>query len=151
MDNVHIVTLGCHHCHGEHLHEVLYAGRLLASTFCSNCGHRIAKDLPAALLLKPAKMQAERRVLTGRRYSECSDVVAVRFGRAVLARSARFLTPLSIRRSMMKAPGSLRRIQKAVAGVSGQFTRQRLTSRQPCPVGYRARHQVPPSSSPATK
>jgi hypothetical protein len=30
---------------------------------------------------------------------------------------------LSILRSMMKAPGSLSRIQKAVAGVSGQATR----------------------------
>jgi hypothetical protein len=84
---------------------VTYAGRLLASTLCSNCGHRIAKDpaglrrayladvehriltkparmlrrvihhpvtfargLPGALLLKPAKMEAELRVvLSGRR------------------------------------------------------------------------------------
>ena len=104
MDNVHIVTLGCHHCHGAHLHEVTYAGRLLASTLCSNCGHQIAKDLaglrrayiadvehrvrtkprrmlrrvirhpvafaldlPGALLVKPAKMEAELRVLYGRR------------------------------------------------------------------------------------
>jgi hypothetical protein len=37
--------------------------------------------------------------------------------------------PLSILRSMMKAPGSLSRIQKAVAGVSGQSTRHRLTNR----------------------
>jgi hypothetical protein len=57
--------------------------------------------------------------------------------------------PLSILRSMMNAPGSLIRIQKAVAGVSGQLTRHRLTSRQPCSVGYRARHQVPASWSPA--
>jgi hypothetical protein len=104
MDNVHIVLLGCHSCQGEHLHEVTYAGRLLASTLCSNCGHRIAKDLaglrrayladvehrvrtkprrmlrrvirhpvafaldlPGALLVKPAKMEAELRVLYGRR------------------------------------------------------------------------------------
>jgi hypothetical protein len=103
MDNVHIVLLGCHSCQGEHLHEVTYAGRLLAATLCSNCGHRIAKDLPGlrrayiadvehriltkpgrmlrrvihhpvsfarglpgALLLKPAKMEAELRVLSGR-------------------------------------------------------------------------------------
>ena len=104
MDNVHIVLLRCHVCQGEHLHEVTYAGRLLASTLCSNCGHRIAKDLPGlrrayiadvehriltkpgrmlrrvirhpvafaldlpgALLAKPAKMEAELRVLYGRR------------------------------------------------------------------------------------
>jgi hypothetical protein len=104
MDHVHIVVLACHHCHGEHLHEVTYAGRLLASTVCSNCGHTIAKDLPGlrrayiadvehrvrtkprrmlrrvirhpvsfardlpgALLVKPAKMEAELRVLYGRR------------------------------------------------------------------------------------
>ena len=104
MDHVHNVVLACSHCHGEHLHEVTYAGRLLASTVCSNCGHRIAKhlallrrayladvehrvrtkprrmlrrvirhpvafavDLPGALLVKPAKMQAELRVLYGRR------------------------------------------------------------------------------------
>ena len=104
MDNVYIVTLGCHQCHGEHLHEVTYAGRLLASTLCSNCGNTVAKDLPGlrrayiadvehrvrtkprrmlrrvirhpvsfaldlpgALLVKPAKMEAELRVLYGRR------------------------------------------------------------------------------------
>jgi hypothetical protein len=104
MDHVHTVVLACHHCEGEHLHEVTYAGRLLASTVCSNCGHTIAKDLPelrrayltdvehrvrtkprrmlrrvirhpvaftfalpGALLVKPAKMEAELRVLYGRR------------------------------------------------------------------------------------
>jgi hypothetical protein len=104
MDHVHIVVLACHHCDGEHLHEVTYAGRLLAATVCSNCGHRIAKDLPelrrayitdvehrvltkprrmlrrvirhpvafaldlpGALLVKPAKLEAELRVLYGRR------------------------------------------------------------------------------------
>ena len=104
MDHVHIVVLACHHCHGEHLHEVTYAGRLLACSVCSNCGHTIAKDLPelrrayladvehrvrtkprrmlrrvichpvafaldlpGALLAKPAKMEAELRVLYGRR------------------------------------------------------------------------------------
>jgi hypothetical protein len=104
MNHVHNVVLACSHCHGEHLHEVTYAGRLLASTVCSNCGHRIAKnlaglrrayladvehrvrtkprrmlrrvirhpvafalDLPGALLVKPAKMEAELRVLYGRR------------------------------------------------------------------------------------
>jgi hypothetical protein len=106
MDHVHSVVLACHQCHGEHLHEVTYAGRLLASTICANCGHTIAKDLPGlrrayiadvehrvvtkprrmlrrvihhpvafacglpgALLLKPAKMEAELRVLYGRRSS----------------------------------------------------------------------------------
>jgi hypothetical protein len=68
MDNVHIVTLGCHHCQGEHLHEVTCAGRLLASSLCSNYGHRITKDLPGlprALQLEPAKMEAELPVLIG--------------------------------------------------------------------------------------
>src|SRR5215217_2599405 len=46
--------------------------------------------------------------------------------------------PLSILRSMMKAPRSLSRIQKAVPGVSGQFTRQRLTSRQPPSAGVQS-------------
>ena len=67
MDNLHIVTLGCHRCHGEHLHEVTYAGRLLASTLCSNCGHRIVKDLPGALPLEPAKVEAEELLLIGLR------------------------------------------------------------------------------------
>ena len=30
MDHVHTVLLACHECGGEHLHEVTYAGRLLA-------------------------------------------------------------------------------------------------------------------------
>jgi hypothetical protein len=104
MDNVHIVVLDCSHCQGEHLHEITYAGRLLASSVCSNCGHIVAKDLPGlrrayiadvehrvrtkprrmlrrvirhpvsfaldlpgALLVKPAKLEAELRVLYGRR------------------------------------------------------------------------------------
>jgi hypothetical protein len=77
MENVHIVVLDCHHCQGEHLHEITYAGRLLASSICSNCGHTVAKDLPGLrrayiadvehLLVKPAKMEAELRVLYGRR------------------------------------------------------------------------------------
>ena len=54
-------------------------------------------------------------------------------------------------RSMMKAPGSLTRIQKAVAGVSGQFTRHRLTSRQPRAVGYEAGRQTSTSWSSATR
>ena len=67
MDNVHIVVLDCSSCQGEHLHEITYAGRLLASSVCSNCGHTVAKDLPGALLVKPAKLEAELRVLYGRR------------------------------------------------------------------------------------
>jgi hypothetical protein len=64
MDNVHIVTLGCHHCHGEHLHEVTYAGRLRRVIH-----HPVsfARGLPGALLTKPAKLEAELRVLSGRR------------------------------------------------------------------------------------
>ena len=104
MELVHMVVLSCERCHGEQLHEVTYAGRVLASTVCSNCGHAIAKDLielrrayladierrvltkpfrmlrsavhhpvlfaralPGAVLVKPAKMEAELRVLHGRR------------------------------------------------------------------------------------
>ena len=67
MEKVHIVTLGCYRCHGEHLHEVTYAGWLLASTRCSNCGHRIAKDLPGPLPLEPVKVEAEQLFLSGRR------------------------------------------------------------------------------------
>jgi hypothetical protein len=104
MDHVHNAVLACHHCDGEQLHEVTYAGRLLAAAVCSNCGHTIAKDLPqlrrayltdvehrvrtkprrmlrrvirhpvafaldlpGALLVKPAKMEAELRVVYGRR------------------------------------------------------------------------------------
>ena len=48
--------------HGEHLHEVTYAGRLLASTLCSNCGHRIAKDL--AGLRRAYIADVEHRILT---------------------------------------------------------------------------------------
>lgn len=46
MDQVHTALLACNECSGEHLHEVTYAGRLLASTVCSNCGRAVAKDLP---------------------------------------------------------------------------------------------------------
>src|SRR4029453_19665851 len=62
MDHIHNVVLACSHCHGEHLHEVTYAGRLLASTVCSNCGHRIAKDL--AGLRRAYLADVEHRVRT---------------------------------------------------------------------------------------
>jgi hypothetical protein len=84
MDNVHIVVLDCHHCQGEHLHEITYAGRLRWA-YIADVEHRVrtkprrmlrrvirhpvsfALDLPGALLVKPAKMEAELRVLYGRR------------------------------------------------------------------------------------
>jgi hypothetical protein len=62
MNHVHLVVLGCDHCQGEHLHEVRYAGRLLASTVCSNCGHRLAKDL--STLRRAYLTDFERRLLT---------------------------------------------------------------------------------------
>ena len=62
MDHLHIVVLHCHHCAGAHLHEVTYAGRLLASTVCSNCGHRIAKDLSS--LRRAYLADVEHRVRT---------------------------------------------------------------------------------------
>ena len=104
MTSVHMVVLACSHCRAEHLHEVTYAGRVLASTVCSNCGWELAKDpaalrrawitdmerrvrtkplrllrsavahpvtfaraLPGAVLVKPAQMTNEWRVLHGRR------------------------------------------------------------------------------------
>ena len=45
MTSVHMVVLACSHCRGEHLHEVTYAGRVLASTVCSNCGWELAKEM----------------------------------------------------------------------------------------------------------
>ena len=62
MNHVHLVVLGCDHCQGEHLHEVRYAGRVLASTVCSNCGHGLAKDL--AELRRAYLTDIEQRVLT---------------------------------------------------------------------------------------
>jgi hypothetical protein len=62
MDNVHNALLVCRHCHGNHLHEVTYAGRLLASTVCANCGHTIAKSLPG--LRRAYLGDIEHRVMT---------------------------------------------------------------------------------------
>jgi len=61
MEHVHLVVLNCANCQGEQLHEVVYAGRLLAATVCSNCGHEIAKDLPT--LRRAYVSDVEHRVL----------------------------------------------------------------------------------------
>jgi hypothetical protein len=100
VEHVHLVMLRCGRCGGEHLHELTYAGRLLASSVCDNCGHVVARslpdlrwayvadvehrvltkpmrmmrrvvahplafarDLPASVLAKPAKIKDEWRVL----------------------------------------------------------------------------------------
>ena len=62
MSDVHLVVLGCDACRGEHLHEIRYAGRVLASTVCGNCGHRMAKDL--SVLRRAYRRDLEYRVLT---------------------------------------------------------------------------------------
>jgi hypothetical protein len=62
MNEVHLVVLGCDSCRGEHLHEIRYAGRVLASTVCGNCGHRMAKDL--SVLRRAYLSDFEHRVLT---------------------------------------------------------------------------------------
>jgi hypothetical protein len=62
MEHLHLVVLTCANCQGEQLHEVVYAGRLLARTVCSNCGHELAKDLPN--LRRAWVSDVEHRVLT---------------------------------------------------------------------------------------
>jgi hypothetical protein len=62
MEHVHLVVLRCSGCDGEHLHEVTYAGRLIAATVCDNCGHLLAKDLPE--LRRAYVADIEHRVLT---------------------------------------------------------------------------------------
>jgi hypothetical protein len=67
VEHIHLVVLTCAACGEEHLHEVVYAGRLLVSTQCSGCGHEIAKDpaklrraylgdLPHRVVTKPVRM-----------------------------------------------------------------------------------------------
>jgi hypothetical protein len=62
MNHIHTVVHPCEHCHGEHFHDVTYAGRLLAPTLRSNCGHEIAKSLPG--LRRAYIADIEHRVLT---------------------------------------------------------------------------------------
>lgn len=63
----HRVELTCSTCHRSAVHELHYAGRLLASTRCTNCGHEVRHapddlraaylhDLEQRLLTKPVRL-----------------------------------------------------------------------------------------------
>ncbi len=58
----HEVLLECSNCGGEHLHELTYAGRLLASSVCSYCGFRVEHDLGD--LRREYVHDVEQRLLT---------------------------------------------------------------------------------------
>ena len=71
-DSTHHVDLVCRQCGQSELHELRYAGRLLASSTCLNCGAVIKhdesdlrraylKDLEGRLRTKPGRM-AKRAV-----------------------------------------------------------------------------------------
>lgn len=66
-ENVHRVELTCHSCHRLAEHELTYAGRILASSRCTACGHLVRHeehdlraaylhDLEQRLLSKPGRM-----------------------------------------------------------------------------------------------
>jgi hypothetical protein len=66
-DNVHRVELTCHSCHQLVVHELTYAGRILASSRCTACGEVVRHeetdlraaylhDLEQRLRSKPARM-----------------------------------------------------------------------------------------------
>ena len=66
-DNVHRVVLHCHECHQVAEHELTYAGRILASSRCTACGHQVRHeeqdlrteylhDLEQRLLTKPGRL-----------------------------------------------------------------------------------------------
>jgi hypothetical protein len=67
MDDVHRVELVCDSCRQLSVHELRYAGRLLASSRCTSCGYRVrheegdlrsayVQDLEQRLLSKPGRM-----------------------------------------------------------------------------------------------
>jgi hypothetical protein len=67
MDNTHRVELVCRSCHQVAVHELTYAGRILASSRCTACGHLVrheehdlrtayVHDLEQRLLSKPGRM-----------------------------------------------------------------------------------------------
>ena len=67
MDDIHRVELVCDSCRQRTVHELRYAGRLLASSRCTSCGYRMrheeqdlraayVQDLEQRLLSKPGRM-----------------------------------------------------------------------------------------------
>jgi hypothetical protein len=67
MDNTHRVELVCRSCHELAVHELTYAGRILASSRCTRCGQLVrheehdlrsayVHDLEQRLLSKPRRM-----------------------------------------------------------------------------------------------
>ena len=66
-ENVHRVVLQCHECHEVAVHELTYAGRILAESRCTACAARVRHeesdlrtaylhDLEQRLLSKPARL-----------------------------------------------------------------------------------------------
>lgn len=66
-ENVHRVVLQCQDCHQVSMHELAYAGRILATSRCIACGHTVRHeesdlrtaylhDLEQRLLTKPVRL-----------------------------------------------------------------------------------------------
>lgn len=66
-ENVHRVVLQCHECRQVAMHELTYAGRILATSRCTACGASVRheeddlrtaylQDLEHRLLSKPARL-----------------------------------------------------------------------------------------------
>jgi hypothetical protein len=66
-ENVHRVVLQCSECHEVAMHELTYAGRILATSKCTACGSVVRheesdlraaylQDLEHRLLSKPARL-----------------------------------------------------------------------------------------------
>jgi hypothetical protein len=96
----HRVELTCTACHRTTVHELHYAGRLLASTRCTNCGHEVrhaADDLRTAYL-----HDLEQRLLTK----------PIRLARRMARHPVRFLVhlPGAVLRQPVKLAAELREV-----------------------------------------
>jgi hypothetical protein len=69
MHNIHRAVLTCGHCGADAVHEITYAGRLLAATRCTRCCHTIRaaiardylRDLKHRIGTKPIRMLRRAR------------------------------------------------------------------------------------------
>jgi tRNA(Ile2) C34 agmatinyltransferase TiaS len=97
MDDIHRVELVCDSCRRLTVHELRYAGRILASTRCTACGYQMRHeehdlraaymhDLEQRLLSKPGRM-VRRAIRHPMRY-------AASLPAAVLSKPARMLAEL---------------------------------------------------------
>ena len=96
-ENVHRVVLQCSECHEVAMHELTYAGRILAASRCTACGAVVrheGDDLRAAYLQDLEHRLLSKPVRLARRAAQHPLRFAVSLPAAVLRQPGKMLAEL---------------------------------------------------------